>query len=254
MRFISKVLSGLALSTVAIPAFAQDAPTAPPPPITVTGNVTVVSDYRFRGLTQTKEDPAVQAALTVSHESGFYASIWASTIDDSVSLPGYGDVEIDISAGYSRTFDNGLGIDVGLLYYWYAGGTGNTDFFEPYASVSYAIGPAKAKVGVNWAWSGQNGLANISSLYTYASLDVAIPGTPLTAKGKIGVSDGRLGAFNTNPLDDTYTDWSLGLEATIADRFVIGVAYVDTDISHRFRRAQTIGADPTVLGYIGFTF
>lgn len=252
MRALLKSVSGLALATAAVPAFAQD--TSPPPPISVTGGVSVTSDYRFRGITQTREDPAVQASLTVSHESGFYAAVWASTIDNKVSLPGYGGAEVDLSAGYSHSFDNGVGVDVGLLYYYYARGTGNTDFFEPYASISYEIGPVKTKVGLNWAWRGQSGLANISSLYTYANVDVGIPGTPLTAKAHVGLSDGRLGAFNTNPLDDTYVDWSLGLEATVAERFTIGVSYVDTDISHRFRRAQTIGADATVLAYIGFTF
>ena len=59
----------LALS--ATPAFAQE--TAPPPPVTVSGSVALVSDYRFRGVSQSDEEAAIQGGITLTHESGFYA-------------------------------------------------------------------------------------------------------------------------------------------------------------------------------------
>ena len=261
MRYLKSTLGGLLLAaTVAAPAIAQDAPPppapapTPTPEFTLTGNVGVVSDYRFRGLTQTNEGFAAQGSLNLNHRSGLYAGVWASSIDDDVSLPGYGGAELDLYAGYTRTFSNGVGVDVGLLYYFYPGGVGDTDWFEPYASISYTIGPVKAKVGGNYSWGGQPGLGGQDSMYLYASLDVGIPGTPLTAKGRIGRSDGSLGAYNLDPLDDNYIDWSLGLEATFRGHYVVGVQYVSTDITRRFGFADAIGADPTVVVYGTITF
>ena len=231
---------------------------APASAFTITGGATITSDYRFRGISQTGKDPAVQATVNVNHSSGLYAGIWASTIDgdDAAAVLGYGDAEVDLYAGYTKTFDNGVGVDVGLLYYLYpidkVSGL-DTDFFEPYASLSYAVGPVTAKVGANYAWSGQAGLAGNDSLYLRGDVTVAIPNTPVSVLGHIGHSDGQLGIFALTK--DNYTDWSLGLEAS--HKFVkFGVQYVDTDIKNfgAARWANLIGADKRVLAYLTFSF
>lgn len=67
MKFYVAAAASLVLT--AAPAFAED--TAPPPPITVSGSVALVSDYRFRGVSQTDEEAAIQGGITVAHESGF---------------------------------------------------------------------------------------------------------------------------------------------------------------------------------------
>src|SRR4051794_26324163 len=56
-------------------AAAADGPTAPPPAFTINGSVTLISDYRFRGISQTNLQPAIQGSLTLTHSSGFYASV-----------------------------------------------------------------------------------------------------------------------------------------------------------------------------------
>lgn len=249
MRFTTILLGG-AMLAAATPAFAQD-DAEPASAITVTGSATAVTDYRFRGLTQTDEKVAAQAGITVSHESGFYASVWASTIDEKVSLPGYGAAEVDLSAGYTKTLSNGIGVDVGLLYYLYPDGASGakTDFFEPYASVSYTVGPVTAKVGANYAWSGQAGLAGNDSLYLRGDVTLAIPGTPLSVLGHVGRTDGQLGILAPK---SKYLDYALGVEA--AHDFVkLGVQYVGTDVKPG-PYANAIGADDTVLGYITFSF
>ena len=264
MRFHTTSL-GVLLLAAAQPAFAQDSsPTDPAPALTVSGTVGATTDYRFRGLSQSHEDVAAQGGVTVSHASGLYAGTWASTIDDDYSLPGYGDVEIDFYGGYTRSFDNGVGVDVGLLYYFYAdapnrigGAKNDTDFFEPYASVNYLIGPANVKVGANYAWGDQDGLGGDDSLYLYSNLSVALPGTPVKLLGHVGHSDGALGAFNLDPADDNYLDWSLGAEASYKS-FTLGVQYVDTDITgarvlgDRFNKL--VGANATVLAYLTFAY
>jgi uncharacterized protein (TIGR02001 family) len=264
MRFTMTSLSALMLATTA-PALAQETTEAESTPqITVTGGVTGVTDYRFRGLTQTDKKVAVQGTVNVNHSSGLYAGTWASTIDDTTSLPGYGDVEVDLYAGYTKTLPSGFGFDAGLLYYFYAGAPGkiggvknDTDFFEPYASVNYTFGPANIKVGGNYAWKGQDGLGGDDSLYLYSNLGVTIPKTPLKVTGHIGVSNGSLGAFNLNAADDTYTDYSVGLEASFP-HITAGVQYVDTDITSTRVGGQkynsAIGANGSVLGYLTFSF
>src|SRR3990167_10424122 len=81
----------------AAPALAQDEEAGP---VTVTGSVTVVSDYRFRGVSLSGGDPAIQGGITVAHESGFYIGTWGSSIDDGGS-DFYGDVELDVFGGWS---------------------------------------------------------------------------------------------------------------------------------------------------------
>jgi len=247
-------LSTLALAAVAAPAIAADLGGG----VSATVSATVTSDYRFRGLTQSDEDPALQGGLTLGHSSGFYAAIWGSTIDDDTSLPGYGGAEVDLSAGWSGEVTSGLTLDGGLLYYWYPdGATGvATDFFEPYASVTFQAGPVKTKIGAAYAFAGQQGLADEDSLYLYGDLSTAIPGTPLTAKAHLGRTKGQLGLLAK---ENEYWDWSVGLEGT-SGPITVGVAYVDTDISNRATMAtpggyaNAIGADSTALGYITIAF
>src|SRR3546814_2295512 len=77
---VSKITLAVALATSALvsaPAFAQDAPEE----FTITGTVGGVSDYRFRGISQTNEDFAVQGSINLNHSSGFYVGTWASNVD-----------------------------------------------------------------------------------------------------------------------------------------------------------------------------
>ena len=232
MRFTKAIAGALLLAAAATPAFAQEETAAPEVPEAsprskLSGGVTLISDYRFRGTTQTNEDPAVQATLNLNHTSGLYAGVWASSIDGGLdgstpALTGYGDVEIDLYAGYTKTLNNGLGFDVGLLYYLYADGAAgvNTDFFEPYAAITYTIGPVSTKLGAAYAWGGQDGLAgfdvkggNDDNLYVYGDASVGIPTTPITIKGHLGYSSGALGSLNApGTLDNSYLDWSVGAE------------------------------------------
>ena len=253
-------LGGLLLATVATPAIAQD--TAPPKPLTVTGNATLTSDYRFRGISQTDGDGAAQGTLNVNSSTGLYVGTFVSTIDDKVSLPGYGGAEVDLYGGYTKTLSNGLGFDAGLLYYYYPGGDKgvNTDFFEPYASVSYTIGPVSTKVGANYAWKGQKGLIDKQdNTYVYGQASVGVPHTPVTLTGHAGYTKGSLGYVNLDPNDNSYWDWSVNAEA-VGGPFKVGVTYLDTDVTNRYVPAldggfsQKLNRGSTVLAYVGVNF
>src|SRR3546814_13753478 len=84
-RFRSKACFGalLALSALsALPATAQ-AQAIPSGPLTVSGGVSVVSDYRFRGLSRSDGKVEVQSTISVDHDSGLYAGVWGSGLPDT---------------------------------------------------------------------------------------------------------------------------------------------------------------------------
>ena len=219
-------LSAVALAALSVPALAQDEPTSA---ITVTGNAAVVSDYRFRGISQTDKRFALQGGITVTHESGFYVSTWGSSIDDYVAAGS--DQELDLIAGYSRTFGAAT-VDVGVLYYYYPGSGGaNTDFVEPYASVKGTFGPATAKLSAAYApksraLSVDGGLTREDNLYVAGDLSASIPNTPLGVSAHLGHSFGP--SYLT--IGKEYTDWNIGATYTWS-HLTFGVSYVDTDKS-----------------------
>ena len=231
MRFSTTLLGSLAMAAAAAPlaAAAQDAPTAPPPALTVTGGATIVSDYRFRGVSQTDKKVAVQGTATVTHSSGFYASFWGSSIDDYVANGS--DQELDLIAGYSHTFASGVKLDGGLLYYYYpGGGNANTDFFEPYADVSATYGPVTGKITANYAWKqkaltlGLPGRNKEDNFYLAGDLSAGIPNTPISLTGHVGHTFGQ----SYISVGNGYTDWNLGAAVTW-NHITAGISYVDAD-------------------------
>jgi uncharacterized protein (TIGR02001 family) len=100
------------LGTVAVPGVASAR--------TLTANVAVVSDYRFRGVSQSFRRPALQGGVDWAHDSGFYLGTWASTVDDDFLTDTHG-VELDIYGGYKFPIGAGWTGDVGLLQYLYPG-------------------------------------------------------------------------------------------------------------------------------------
>lgn len=217
----ASLLAGSGLT--AAPALAQDE-TAPPQEITVTANVALTTDYRFRGVSLSGGDPAIQGGITVTHNSGFYFGAWSSSIHDNTGI--YGDQELDLFGGWGGEF-NGIGIDAGLLYYSYPSGhVGKGNYFEPYASVSATVGPAKAKLGVAYAWK-QDSLGDDDNLYLFGNLDIGVPTTPLTLSGHLGYADGAqspdilAGGNDRNGLD-----WSLGASAALIGPLSFSVSYI----------------------------
>jgi len=241
---LSATFAALALS--AAPALAQgDEPSA----VTISGGATLVSDYRFRGISQTDKRFAVQGTFTVAHESGFYATVWGSSIDDYVYNGS--DQEIDLIAGY-RTTVGGTTVDAGGLYYYYPGSGGiNSDFAEPYVSVAHVIGPVTAKVTANYAFKQRAlsiGSGKEDNLYLAGDLGLAVPQTPVSLSAHLGHSFGP--SYLT--IGDEYTDWSLG-GTYVWKNLSFGLSYVDTDgdfITPSGRNASKAG----VVASVGVAF
>ncbi len=229
MRTSFGPMLGLAIAlSAATPAFAEDAPAEETPAITINGTAAVVSDYRFRGISQTNKRFAMQGSLTVSHESGLYASVWGSSIDDYIAAGG--DQEIDLIIGFKKTYD-GTTFDVGALYYYYPGSSNfvpgyNSDFLEPYPAVSHTFGPVTAKVSANYSPKQKAldiGFGKEDNLYAALDLSAGIPDTPLSLSGHLGHNFSR--SFLSGGVK--YTDWSVGASYTYK-ALTFGVSYVDT--------------------------
>jgi len=150
---LTSIRSLMAASTLAgvlfasAPALADEA--APPSDITITGSAAIVSQYRFRGLAQSDNKPAVQAALTLSHSSGFYISTWGSSASAGTAPINIGGTEIDVYGGYTKAL-GGVTVDVGIYGYLYPGATAG-NLYEFYGSLAKSYGPVTAKAGINFA-------------------------------------------------------------------------------------------------------
>jgi uncharacterized protein (TIGR02001 family) len=215
----------------------------------VNGGATIVSDYRFRGISQTDRRFAIQGTVSVSHASGFYATVWGSSIDDYVANGS--DAELDLIVGYKKSFGSTT-VDGGVLYYYYPGSGGvNSDFAEPYLSVAQAIGPATLKGTINWAPKQKalalDGVHKESGLYLAGDASVAIPKTPVSLTGHIGHSFER----NYITFGEEYTDWSLGALVTHKN-VTLGIAYVDTDTT-LFGSSRNV-SKAGVVGSLGVAF
>ena len=232
MKFKSKLL--LAVLATSSAAFAQTAPAAPESAIAY--NVGVVSEYRYRGLAQTKGDPALQGGVDYTGANGFYAGAWASTIKwikDSAAVGGTstkGPVELDIYGGY-KFEAAGIAYDVGYLRYQYVGNTykdaapgvnvnANTD--EAYGAATY--GPATLKY--SHAFSDLFGYGDTKGS-TYwdlsAPFDLGKGYTLVPHAGRQNITNGK-----NNNHQYSYSDFALTLNKDLGDGLSASVAAIKT--------------------------
>lgn len=192
------------------------------------GSVAFTSDYKFRGISQTKTNAAVQGSLTLSHDSGAYFTAWGSSID----LDLVGGSEVDTLLGYAGSVGD-VGYDVGVMRYNYPGANDSNaaatpDFNEVYGSVSYK----GAKLGV--AYSDDYYLESGEFTYVYASYGTEVKGFGLMAQvgvaqfedaAALGVAIAPGGAVSG---EDSYIDYKIAVTKAVAG-LNVEVAYVGTD-------------------------
>lgn len=97
----------------------------PKSPHTFTANVSIVSDYRFRGISQTMRRPAIQGGFDYSNTSGIYLGTWGSNVDGTTHFYNNTSIEWDFYIGYKGKFsciEPDLQYNLGLIYYYYPGG------------------------------------------------------------------------------------------------------------------------------------
>jgi uncharacterized protein (TIGR02001 family) len=153
--------------TPATPAPAAAAETAAPvaapsgtmigPDLTLTGNAGLISDYRFRGFTQTGYKPAFQGGFDLSHSSGFYIGNWNSNVEQGLYRGA--SLEMDFYGGYKYTFLEDFTADVGYYYYYYP--TKRTAGSNTYGGFSKKAEEGEAYIGLSWK--------TLSAKYWYAT-------------------------------------------------------------------------------------
>ena len=233
----SALLSTLALSGAAL---AQTA--APAPDYTLSFNVGAVSEYRYRGISQSRKKPALQAGADFAHKSGFYLGTWGSTIKWISDAGGDADVEIDVYGGYKGSF-GAFGYDVGVLTYQYPDHklpiSPNTT--EVYLAGTF--GPATLKY--SHATSNLFGFANSKNSY-YLDLSAAFDlGGGWSLTPHVGYQKVK-GAAN-DPF--SYTDYSLTLGKDFGNGLAASAALVGTDNDNYIApNGKNLGNGTVVLG------
>lgn len=219
-------------------------------PLTVSGSATLTSDYRFRGVSQTDRDMAVQGSLTIAHESGFYVGAWGSNLAGWGTFGG-ANMELDLIGGVQVPVGEGV-LDTGLVWYIYPGGADETDFAELFARLSGDMGPVSLTAGVAYA-PAQQALGKVfltgaaaaaglpddpgdkeDNLYLSADAVYGVAKTPVSLKAHIGYSDGNAGLGpNGTSIAPTgsYFDWMVGADVSPVEGLTASLAYIDTDIS-----------------------
>ncbi|MGL5839046.1 MAG: TorF family putative porin [Sphingorhabdus sp.] len=232
---LAAVCTAFGSISAAAPVFAQDAEEeAVEGPITISGGVTVVSDYRFRGVSLSDKDFAVQPTLTIKHESGLYAGIWGSNIAENTGK----DVEVDLYAGFAGGEE--LTYDIGATYYLYPG-VSSLNYLEVTGKLGSTIGPATVGVQLSYV-PEQDNTGDQDNIYYGANATVALPDSPISIVGTVGIEDG---AFTAG---DEKVDWSLGLTANVSG-FVLGASYVDTNRRSIFATEDSKAGVVFSLGY-----
>lgn len=187
-----------------------------------TGNVGFVSDYTFRGISQTREGPALQGGVDYSHPSGLYVGVWGSNIDFNDT--DRADLEVDSYAGYSYTYEQWT-LDGRFTYYAYPGAKValDYDYYELGGSLTYDFGIPKVTGSVNYSpdYFGESGTGIYYSLSTKVPL---VYGFGLNGKiGRQSIDDAARFGY------PSYTDWSAGVTYDWRG-FTVGLQYVDTNI------------------------
>jgi len=195
-------------------------------------NVAVSTDYIFRGISQTSEDPAISGGFDYAHESGLYAGFWASSIEFNAGTSNTASLETDYYGGYGGDIgDTGLSYDLLAIYYAYPGQNedvaGDYNYVELIPSLSYSINDM-VSVGLTYAYSpdffGEDGTGN----YVGGNVDLALP-QGFGASFQVGHQD--VEGDKTTPGGFDYTHWSAGISKEIG-HFGFDLTYHDTDIKN----------------------
>ena len=227
---LAAAAAALLATTVAAPAVAADS--------SVAFNAGAVTDYRYRGISQSRLKPALQGGVDYT-AGGFYAGAWVSTIQWIKDGGGGADVEVDIYGGYKLELAKDTVLDLGVLTYQYPsnGLNPSPNTTEVYGALTF--GPVTAKYShsttnlFGFANSKGSGYLDISGSFEVAGITV----TPHIGRQTVKNNGGF-----------TYTDYSVTLSKEIAG-VVWSAALVDTDTkAYTGPGGKDLGKASLVLG------
>jgi uncharacterized protein (TIGR02001 family) len=185
----------------------------------ISANVSLVSDYQYRGYSQTNENMAIQGGFDYAHDSGFYVGVWGSSIDWLEK----GGTEVDVYAGFSNAINDDWSYDVGVLQYFYPGGE---------TSDGDSADTTEGYIGVSWKF--------LSFKYSYAFTDLfGVPDSDgseyydLGADFDIGAGFALGAHVGRQKIENgtSYNDWKVGVSKDFVG-VTFGLDYVDTDLDN----------------------
>lgn len=242
-----KSTAALFLTTLLAGTAAMAQTTAPTPDYTLSYNVGVTSDYRFRGISQTTFDPALQAGVDFAHKSGVYLGVWGSNVSWIKDFAGAkdGNLEIDLYGGYKGEISKDFTYDLGVITYQYPSNNApvNANTTEVYGALTYSIVTAK------FSQSTGNFVANANSsgsqyFEVAANFDLG-SGFSLTPHV------GRQTIPNQTNNSGDYTDYSLTLTKDFGNGLTASIAAIGTnakDAFYKVGRFDNLGKDAVVVG------
>jgi uncharacterized protein (TIGR02001 family) len=246
MTFTRSTTFTLTAITVALltstASMAQVVVAAPAPAATaleVAYNVGLVSDYRYRGISQTRLQPAVQGGVDLTY-GAWYAGAWASNVKWVKDSGGNANAEIDLYGGYKYAVNDDVTVDVGVLAYQYPRNQLPTSANTTEVYVGVATGPFSAKY--SRATSNLFGFASSKgSDYLEANVDYELlKGTNLVA---------HVGRQNVkNNIGSSYTDYKLGVTyEALGGKFAASVIGANQD--YFAPNGKNISKAGLVVGY-----
>jgi uncharacterized protein (TIGR02001 family) len=189
-------------------------------PFSFSGYVSGVSDYRFRGVSLSSENPAAQAGFDLGYALNDTFSLFAGNFTSTLFKDSpTGDVEVDLYTGVGIKFGTG-DLKLGIVGYIYPDAR-NADYYELYGTLTQGLGPVSLTAGFAYAPSQRN-FGDEDAIYLNTALSYAIPNTPATLSVGFGYEDNAF--FNDK------IDYTVGISANF-DRFNLGVQFIDTDTS-----------------------
>lgn len=192
------------------------------------GEVTITTDYVWRGVSQTSEDPALQAGFEASHSSGFYAGVWGSNVDFDDPDDGI-DLEVDLFVGFAFDLNENLNLDLSATRYFYPGANSgyNIDYNEYAATLTI-----QEQVFFSVAYADDMVNSDVESMYYQ-----------LGGEWEFGDSgwgwSAAIGHFDFDSDIGDYSDLSLGISRS----FSIG----NVALTH----TRTFGFDEGVQDFLG---
>lgn len=187
-------------------------------------DVTLASDYRTRGISQTQNDPALQASVTLAHSSGLYLGAWSSNVDFGGGLKTR--QEVDYYAGWLWQATDAVSLDLGYLKYTYPKES-QFNQGETYAILSVH----GVKLAAYYSADAPGIDSKQSSLYSYVGYETELPyDTGLKLRyGNMDFKDPHL-YLTSGDVEDSYREWEVKLTHELAGA-VLGLSYIDTDLS-----------------------
>lgn len=211
MKKLSTVLT-LAAMALSVPAVHA---------VEVSGNVTLASDYPFRGWSQTSRDPAIQGGFDAGFESGFYVGTWASNVNFGANDQGeVASMEWDFYVGWSGEITDGIEFDVQAIHFQYPGDTSLN-----YQEVFLGVGVGDFSVGVNYSPEYLS-VSGETFFYPHAGYSMSLPGE-VTLDFGVGLNIAKSDDFFGE--DNEYVDYSATANMPLAG-INLGIGIVGTTV------------------------